>query len=207
MKNSIKIFFVLLLAVGSISCMKSNPYEMYDGQAMLEKEAPQLKEYVEITEGLEDAKLDKETGIWYKIIEEGVQPGEDGFYKYKITNSRDVEAPIITVKYEGKLVSNGVVFDKSVETFEISLGGVIKGWQIGFLPTTIKDENGKVYSVLDLIGIPGLTELGLQKGSKVRLVIPSPWGYQNSERQGIPANSPLDFTIEVIKLSSPIKPQ
>jgi FKBP-type peptidyl-prolyl cis-trans isomerase FkpA len=205
MKNSIKIFFVLLLAVGSISCMKSNPYEMYDGQAMLEKEAPQLKEYVETTEGLEDAKLDKETGIWYKIIEEGVQPGEDGFYKYKITNtgSNDarIEAPVITVKYAGKLVSNGVVFDKKEENTEFSLGGVIVGWQVGFLPITITDEQGKAHQT------GGLTELGLQKGSKVRLVIPSPWGYQNSERQGIPANSPLDFTIEVIKLSSPIKPQ
>lgn len=203
MKNSIKIFFVLLLAVGSISCMKSNPYEMYDGQAMLEKEAPLLKEYVETTPGLEDATLDKETGIWYKIIEEGVQPEEEGYYKYKITSTGNIEAPVVTVKYEGKLVSNGVVFDKNdkAEGYENSLGGFIVGWQISFLPKTIKDEQGKTHET------GGLTELGLQKNSKVRLVIPSPWAYQNKELQGVPANSPLDFTVEVVKVSSPIKPQ
>lgn len=202
MKNSIKIFFVLLLAVGSVSCMKSNPYEIYDAQAMLEKEAPLLKEYVETTEGLEDATLDKKTGIWYKIIEEGVQPEEEGYYEYKIINTGNIEAPVITVKYEGKLVSNGIVFEKKEENTEFSLGGpIIEGWQIGFLPKTIKDEQGK------LLEIGGLTELGLQKNSKIRLVIPSPYGFQNREQQGIPANSPLDFTIEVVKVSSPIKPQ
>src|SRR5690606_12704211 len=144
-----------------------------------EKEAPQLKEYVEATEGLEDAILDKKTGIWYKIIEEGVQPGEEEYYKYKFMNAGTtqtyIEAPIITVKYEGKLVSNGVVFDKTEgeDTFERSLGGVIEGWQIGFLPKTIEDEQGKLHET------GGLTTLGLQKGSKVRLIIPSPWGYQN----------------------------
>lgn len=207
MKNSIKIFFVLLLAVGSISCMKSNPYERYDGQAFLEKEAPLLKEFVETTEGLEDAILDEKTGIWYKIIEEGVQPGEEGYYRYKFTNAGNaqtyIEAPVITVKYEGKLVSNGVVFDKSKDDtyFENSLGTVIEGWQIGFLPKAIEDEKGKSHET------GGLTKFGLQKNSKIRLIIPSPWGYQSSVRQGIPANSPLDFTIEVIKVSSPVKPQ
>ncbi len=205
MKNSIKIFFVLVLALGLFSCMKSNPYEIYDGQAMLEKEAPLLKEYVETTVGLEDATLDKETGIWYKIIQEGVKVGEEGFYTYKITNTGNtearIEAPIIGVKYAGKLVSNGVVFDKKEEAYEFSLGGVISGWQAGFLPKTIKDEQGKVHQA------GGLTEFGLQKNSKIRLVIPSPYAYQNSERQGIPANSPLDFTIEVVKVTSPAKPQ
>lgn len=205
MKNTIKIFFVLLLAAGSFSCMKSNPYEMYDGQGMLEKEAPLLKEYVETTEGLKDATLDEGTGIWYKIIEEGVQPEEDGYYKYKITTTGNtearIEAPIIEVKYEGKLVSNGIIFDKKEANTEFSLGGVIAGWQVSFLPKTIKDEQGKVHET------GGLTELGLQQNTKVRLVIPSPYGYQNSERQGIPANSPLDFTIEVVKVSAPAKPQ
>ena len=205
MKNSIKIFVILLLAVGSFSCMKSNPYEMYDGQAMLEKEAPILKEYVKSTPDLEDAVLDAETGIWYKIIEEGIKPEDEGYYKYKITNTGNtesrIESPVIGVKYVGKLVSNGVVFDKKEESVEFPLGSVIVGWHIAFLPKEIKDEQGKVHKT------GGLTELGLQKNSKVRLVIPSPYGYQNSERQGIPANSPLDFTIDVVKVSAPAKPQ
>lgn len=206
MKNPIKIFFVLLLAVGSFSCMKSNPYELYDRQAMLEKEAPLLKEYVETTPGLEDATLDKETGIWYKIIQEGVQPGEDGYYPYKITNTGNtearIEAPVIGVKYAGKLVSTGVEFEKTESVYETSLGAtIIVGWQIAFLPKTIKDEQGKVHET------GGLTELGLQKNSTIRIVIPSPWAYQNREQKGIPANSPLDFTIEVVRVASPVKLQ
>jgi FKBP-type peptidyl-prolyl cis-trans isomerase FkpA len=205
MKNSIKILFVLLLATGTMSCLKSNPYDVYDAKAIFEEEAPILKTYVETTESLEGAKLDTLTGIWYKIIEEGVSPTEEGYYTYKLNSAGYVEAPRITVKYEGKLVSTGVVFDKSDkdEGLENSLGGLIDGWKIAFLPKTLKDKDNKVYKMQDLIGLPGLTELGLQKGSKMRLILPSPYGYQNREQPKIPANSPLDFTIEVLKIVPP----
>lgn len=212
MKNSIKILFVLLLAAGSMSsCMKDNPYDPYDGEAMLEKEAPILKAYVESTVGLAGAKLDTLTGIWYLITEEGVPSTDTAFYKYKYeynsnTNSGFIVAPLIRVKYEGKLVSNGVVFDKNdkEEGAKFNLGGsIIDGWKIAFIPETVEDESGKVHTVLELIGLPGLTGQGLQKGAKIRLVIPSPYGFQDREQQGIPANSPLDFTIEVLEIVSP----
>jgi FKBP-type peptidyl-prolyl cis-trans isomerase len=211
MKNSIKILFVLLLAAGSMSCLKENPYDAYDADGIWEKEKPLLKEYVETTEGLEGAKLDTLTNIWYKIIKPGVGPDEEGFYKYKINSSGYVEAPLITVNYEGRLISTGVVFDKNEKAggVEYPLGGVglIDGWKIAFLPKTVKDNDGKVYKISALTGLTGLTELGLQKGSEIRVVIPSLYCYQDRDYLGIPANSPLDFTIKVLGLKAPTSNQ
>lgn len=77
----------------------------------------------------------------------------------------------VTVNYEGKLLS-GSVFDKSTSAVTFSLGQLISGWQIG-IPL-------------------------IQKGGKIRLIIPSTLAYMNQARVGIPANSVLDFTIELI---------
>lgn len=196
MKKTLNIFLVLLLGFGSFSCMKQNPYEIYDGQAFLEKEKPILEEYVSSTAELEGAILDEETGIWYKIFEEGVGPGDEDFYQYRINSYGNIEAPIVTVTYEGKLVSNGVTFEKK-EDENFSLAAVISGWLVAFLPFSIEDDHGKVHK------INGLMKNGLQKGSKMRLVIPSPYGYRNNELPGIPANSPLDYVVEAKKVSPP----
>ncbi len=76
----------------------------------------------------------------------------------------------VTVNYEGKLLS-GSVFDKNPSA-SFSLGALIPGWQIG-IPL-------------------------IQKGGKIRLLIPSTLAYMNQARVGIPENSVLDFTIELI---------
>lgn len=76
----------------------------------------------------------------------------------------------VTVNYEGKLL-NGSVFDKNSSS-SFSLGALIPGWQIG-IPL-------------------------IQKGGKIRLIIPSTLAYMNQARVGIPENSVLDFTIELI---------
>ena len=77
----------------------------------------------------------------------------------------------VTVNYEGRLL-NGSVFDKSTTSATFSLGGLIAGWQIG-IPL-------------------------IQKGGKIRLLIPSTLAYMNQVRTGIPENSVLDFTIDLI---------
>ncbi|MFC3559884.1 FKBP-type peptidyl-prolyl cis-trans isomerase [Pedobacter jamesrossensis] len=76
----------------------------------------------------------------------------------------------ITANYEGRLLS-GTVFDSSKGTpISFALGGVIVGWQIG---------------------IPKI-----QKGGKIRLIIPSYFAYgTQSPSSLIPANSILDFDI------------
>lgn len=78
----------------------------------------------------------------------------------------------VSVNYEGRLL-NGVLFDKSTTTATFPLGNLIVGWQIG-IPL-------------------------IQKGGRIRLIIPSTLAYRNtSPSSAIPANSVLDFTIELI---------
>jgi FKBP-type peptidyl-prolyl cis-trans isomerase FkpA len=78
----------------------------------------------------------------------------------------------VSVNYEGRLL-NGVVFDKSTNTSTFALGNLIQGWQIG-IPL-------------------------IQKGGRIRLIIPSTLAYKNtSPGAAIPENAVLDFTIDLI---------
>ena len=81
----------------------------------------------------------------------------------------------ILVNYEGRLL-NGTVFDKTTtEPREFPLNGVFEGWQKG-------------------ISL-------MKKGGQIRLLIPSPMGYAQFRVGPIPANSPLDFTVELIDVT------
>ncbi len=207
MKNSMKkinfLFIALIIGLGFTSCMKDNDIEPYDPDKYFTLEAPILRNYVDTAEGLEGAILD-ETGIWYKIVEPGlVDPEDDDFYEYNFNSNNQLESPRITVNYEGRLVSNSLVFDDGEEA-TFSLGTLLGGWLVAFLPENMKDRNGDI--VLDQNGDPakyGLTELGLQKGAIIRIVLPSPYGYQSQAQGDVPANSPLDFYIEVLEVQPP----
>lgn len=210
MKHTMKklnfLFIALIIGLGFTSCMKSNDIEPYDGQKYFDLEAPILKAYVDTAQGMESAMLD-ETGIWYVIEEAGLQDPEDpDYYEYNLNSNGDLEMPEVTVNYIGKLVPSGFVFnDFEDQTF--SLASLLVGWRIAFLPENMKDRNGDI--IVDQNGDPrkiGITELGLQKGSKIRIVMPSPYGYQSQSREGIPANSPLDFYIEVLEVNPPSSP-
>ncbi|HEY0897924.1 MAG TPA: FKBP-type peptidyl-prolyl cis-trans isomerase, partial [Sphingobacteriaceae bacterium] len=77
----------------------------------------------------------------------------------------------ITVKYTGRFL-NGEIFDQG-NLSSIALGDrLISGWQIG-VPL-------------------------IQKGGKIRILIPSVYGYGPSAAGPIPPNSVLDFDIELI---------
>jgi FKBP-type peptidyl-prolyl cis-trans isomerase FkpA len=208
MKNMFKKFNFLILslvvAVGFSACMKDD-IEVYDFQKYLDLEAPILEAYVNSEPGLEGAVRDS-SGIWYKIIEPGLQDsiaGKPDYYRYNINNANQIEAPRLRVNYEGKLVSNGFVFDEAEmkpDDTPISLARVIYGWQLAFLPKHLRDKQGALRNV------GGLTQHGLQKGAKIRIVLPSPYGYQNVAQGSIPANSPLDFYIEVLEVKPPAAP-
>ena len=76
---------------------------------------------------------------------------------------------IVTVDYEGRLL-DGTVFDSTKGTpIDLRLKTLIGGWQIG-LPK-------------------------IKQGGKIRLLIPSYYGYGTIPKPGVPPNSPLDFTI------------
>ena len=78
----------------------------------------------------------------------------------------------ITAKYTGRLL-NGTVFDQTTTLpLTFPLGNVIVGWQIG-VPL-------------------------IKKGGKIRLLIPSGYGYGRDGSGKIPSNAVLDFDIELV---------
>jgi FKBP-type peptidyl-prolyl cis-trans isomerase FkpA len=87
--------------------------------------------------------------------------------------ARPTVANTITVKYSGKLMTTGNVFDSS-NSATFPLANLIKGWQIGF---------------------PLLTE-----GSEAILYVPSGLAYGGSSQPTIPANSNLIFNVKLIKV-------
>lgn len=211
MKNSMKKFNFLLIALivglGFTGCMKDDDFEPYDPQKYFDLEAPILQSYVDTAVGLELAELD-ETGIWYQIIEPGLtDPEDEDYYEYNLNNNNQLEMPEVTVQYVGKVVPSGTVFNDQDEDLKVGLGSMWGGWQVAFFPINMEYKNGD--PVLDqngeLLKI-GITELGLQKGAIVRVVMPSPYGYQSQPQPNVPANSPLDFYIEVIDVNPPSSP-
>lgn len=204
MKQLFKAFFAL--AVGAItltSCNKEG--ESFDPYQQLELEKAQIKEYVQ--KNYPNATQYEDSGLWFEIIE----PGETNSYTYKVSevSGQKIIDSKATVKYRGKLVSNGTVFDQTEEGKNVDLrialdlnsgqGSVIQAWILSFLPKTIKinDKDEK-------IGI--LFQNGAQTGSKFRIISPSLYAYGNYVQGKIPANSPLDFYVEVIKMED-YKPQ
>ncbi len=78
----------------------------------------------------------------------------------------------VSADYQGKILG-GAIFDDSKGTpITFALGRVIEGWQIG-IPL-------------------------IQKGGKIRLFIPSYFGYGAAGAGSIPPNSILDFTVTLV---------
>lgn len=111
-----------------------------------------------------------------------VEPTQTGLYYIETvagTGRQAQKGDVVSVHYSGRLL-NGKKFDSSYdrnEPFEFTLGAgqVIKGW-----------DEGIAY---------------LKEGGKATLIIPSKLAYGEREIQGvIPANSPLIFDVELLKI-------
>lgn len=82
----------------------------------------------------------------------------------------------VSTKYTGRLL-NGNVFDATTsQPISFKLGQVITGWQIG-IPL-------------------------IQKGGKIRLLIPSGLAYGPAGQGPIPGNAVLDFDIELLDVTN-----
>lgn len=97
------------------------------------------------------------SGMYYAVITAGT--GD-----YPNANSK------VTVNSTGKLL-NGTVFDTEAG-LEVSLSGVIQGWQIGLRH--------------------------INTGGRILLMIPSALGYGNAATAGVPKNSVLIFTVDLL---------
>jgi FKBP-type peptidyl-prolyl cis-trans isomerase FkpA len=111
-----------------------------------------------------------------------IQDSASGIF-YNITNPGNgvdsVKSTRTKVKtlYKGQLLS-GVVFDSTTTTpREFAYSDVIGGFQFGLLKIT--------------------------KGGKIRVYVPSYFGYGTQPREKIPANSVLIFDIELVDLTNP----
>lgn len=98
-------------------------------------------------------------------------------------NNHPSLADTIQVTYTGKLL-NGTQFDAQTATvLPTPLSNLIKGWQIT-LPLLTSDDSHVNYS-------------------RIRLIVPSGLAYGNSSGGTIPANSVLDFQIDLIGFYGP----
>lgn len=188
--------FVVLITI--TSCNKNE--EIFDSNAQYELEKPIIEAYVK--KNYPDAKFDEKSGIWYEII----KATDNQTYEYTIKDSLNQKFIFSEglINYTGKLVSNGSIFDKTKDPevgteLPIALnlttgqGSVIPAWFYGFYPKKFI-INGEELT----LGI--IFEKGAQAGDKFRIITPSYLAYGNRANGAIPANSPLDFEIEVIKM-------
>ena len=100
-----------------------------------------------------------ETGFRYVINKEG-------------TGGKADLCSIATVTYQGKLMSNGTIFDSRDTPISFPLRNLIVGWQIG---------------------IPKV-----KAGGTITLYLPSVYAYGAFVKEDIPANSNLIFEITVL---------
>lgn len=115
---------------------------------------------------------DEETQIMAYAATNGMNATKNpnGIYYEVITpgvGATPTLASTITVSYTGKLL-NGTVFEQSMG-YTKALNSVIEGWQIG-MPL-------------------------IRKGGRIKLIIPSSYGYGCIEKGNIPANSVLYYDI------------
>lgn len=208
MKNFTKILFgMLAMIIALASCSKSDDFsklaeeqrikdsiENARIQNILKTQAPQLKSFA--MKNFTNPKLDTAKGIWYDLITEG----EDASYTYQFQSNGALVFPTAVTKYKVTLLNGenqGTLVDESKEgtpaTFTIDR--VIAAWQIAFFPKKMSFQGKDV-------NVGGLTIKGLKKGSKIKIVAPSYFGYDQTVKDKVPANSPLYSEIEVVSISN-----
>ncbi len=82
----------------------------------------------------------------------------------------------VSTKYVGRLLDGSVFDGPTSQPITFQLGGVITGWQIG-IPL-------------------------IQKGGKIRLLIPSGLAYGCDGQGPIPSNAVLDFEVELVNATN-----
>ena len=94
------------------------------------------------------------------------------YYSVVRSGSGSIDYNNSTIKYKGRLL-NGEIFDEgSFIGRDLPFDRLIQGWQIGIQK--------------------------IKAGGKIRLIIPSSLAYGPQSNPGIPANSVLDFDVELL---------
>lgn len=179
MNKKLGLIIGLVSLVAISSCEPNNPFAtgpVYDDVENLAIDRVKIDAYLDTAQVDSLYRIHDPSGVIIIVQEEGL-------------GSRPTGGNVVYTDYTGSLMSDGSVFDTSIEqvaidnsifvegrnyvtfSFVKGSGGVITGWDIGF---------GR-----------------LRPGSKARLVIPSPYGYRNATNNTrIPANSVLIFDVD-----------
>jgi len=136
-------------------------------------------------------------GIWYRVVSDA---DADNTYDYGLTSNGTLALPTVKLKYKANLLDGTQVQSDATGSdysFTILMNGsnnvFNSTWYYSFFPYSIK-FNGK-----DEI-VNGLTKDGLRKGSKLQVVAPSYWAFDQRSLESIPANSPLVYEFEVMTI-------
>lgn len=174
------LFFVVLLAAFS-SCEPNNPFNTgpaYDVTGNLKIDSAKIVSYLDTAKIDSLYRIHDPSGVVIIVQEEG-----DGTFP--------VHSNVVYTKYIGSLMADGTVFDTNIDLVAIE--------------HDIYDEKRKYEPFGFVIGsqqvIPGweIAFKHLRSGSRARLVIPSPYAYQDSEtKANIPANSILLFDVDFL---------
>jgi len=206
MKNFTKTLCAMLaMIIALASCSKSDDFSKLAEEQRIKDsieneriqnilKTPQLKSFA--LKNFTNPKLDTAKGIWYDLITEG----EDASYSYQFQSNGALVFPTAVTKYKVTLLNGenqGTLVDESKDgtpaTF--TLDRVIAAWQIAFFPKKMAFQGKEV-------NVGGLTIKGLKKGSKIKIVAPSYFGYDQTVKDKVPANSPLYSEIEVVSISN-----
>lgn len=180
----IKKLFPVLVLLGALSimaCEPSNPYNIgpvYDEAGNLKADSLKIVAYLDTAHIDSIARIYDPSGVVIILQEEGV-------------GTRPTTGTMVYTDYTGSLITDGSVFDTSIESvarendlyvegrsylplsFGLNVGNVITGWHIAFKR--------------------------LRPGSKAVLLIPSPYAYRDQVNNSrIPANSVLRFDVDFL---------
>lgn len=219
MKNFLKS--TLLITLSSLvfaSCMDKGDNIDYEAEykkqeqqidSLLSAQKIKIEEYKNefFTNAIEDTvkmslpRINKKVnrGIWYEVISEPT----DNSYTYSLNSTGNaIVFPKLKLKYTAKLLNNTVVESDLVGTdynLGISSSKITQIWLYSFFPYSIKFNADNIF-------LYGLTEFGLKKGSKFKVITPSYFAYgnnaQTSSQGTIPANSPLVYEFEVLEINN-----
>ncbi len=173
-----QLTYLIIALAGLWGCEANNPFNTgpaYDVEANLAIDRPKIEAYLQSAEIDSLYRIHDPSGVVVIVQEEG-------------EGSRPTVNTIVHTDYTGSLLSDGSVFDTSIEavakendlhtetstygpiSFRLGAASVIPGWEIAFQK--------------------------LRPRSKALLIIPSTQAYRTNESARIPANSILIFEVD-----------
>lgn len=181
--NQLAVLFLLSIVLVFSSCDQQNPFDrgpVYDAEGNLEKDSLLIAEYLKTAEIDSLYRIHDPSGVVIIVQEEG-----DG--------SRPTTGNAVYTDYIGSLMSDGSVFDTSIEQAAIDNDIYVEGRKYKLFSFSLVPLGQQAQVIQGW----NIAFRRLRSGSKAQLIIPSTYGYRdapNTDR--IPPNSILIFEVD-----------